>query len=103
MKPNYKGLIWTSHAIYRMRERGIKQLDAYLTWHNPEKSKYIRSKSVWVYFQNLGGRKIEVAARKNEKGQWLILSVWEKNCLSGKARNKKRSGLGDLLARFFKR
>lgn len=78
MDAHYKGIIWTKHALSRMQERGIKQSDAYATWSNPDRSKYAKTKLAWVYNRNINGQKIEVVAKKNEKGDWVILSVWSK-------------------------
>lgn len=61
-----------------MSERGIKQSDAFATWKNPERSRYAKAKAAWVYRRNLNGQKIEVVAKKNDKGEWVVLSVWSK-------------------------
>jgi len=74
----YKGLIWTNHALTRMRERDMKQFDVYVVWRNPDKSRYAKTKSAWIYKKNINGKIIEVVAKKNEKGEWVILSVWLK-------------------------
>lgn len=84
MESNFKGLIWTNHALQRLRERNIKQGDAWAVWSNPEKSRYNSAKGAWVY--NRGG--LEVVAKKNEKGEWLILSVWSKPVFQNKQSNK---------------
>jgi hypothetical protein len=77
MDKNYKELIWTKHALKRLKERGIKQSDAYAVWRRPDRSKYSRKKGAWVYARVLGKREIEVVAKKNEKDKWLVLSVWD--------------------------
>lgn len=77
MDRNYGGVIWTNHAMDRMRERGIKQGDAWATWNRPEQSKK-GSSGNWVYYRNWGGTQIEVVAKQNEKKEWIILSVWSK-------------------------
>jgi hypothetical protein len=84
MDTHYKGLIWTNHAIHRMRERGISQGDAWATWNRPEQSRYAASKGAWVYYRTWPAStgkpgeyiKIEVVAKRNEKKQWVIISVW---------------------------
>jgi hypothetical protein len=78
MKRDYKGVIWTNHALDRMRERGIKQGDAWATFNRPDTSRYAKSNNTHVYYRTWGSEKIEVVAKKSEKGEWLVLSVWSK-------------------------
>ncbi len=97
MDKKYKGVIWTTHALERMRERGIKQGDAWATFRRPDKSRYSKRKGAWVYYRTWprktsngvkNNQKIEVVATKNEKSpaqrtsgpgeEWVILSVWSK-------------------------
>lgn len=75
MDNHFGGVIWTNHALDRLRERGIKQGDAWATWRNPQASKKGKSGN-FVYYRNWNGTQIEVVAKKNEKGEWIILSVW---------------------------
>lgn len=78
MDNHYGGVIWTNHALQRLRERGIKQGDAWATWRNPKQSRKGTSPGSWVYFRNYGRDQIEVVAKQNEKKEWLILSVWSR-------------------------
>ncbi len=96
MDNHFGGVIWTNHAIGRLRERGIKQGDAWATWRNPQESKKGNSGN-WVYRRTYGGRSIEVVAKQNEKKEWLILSVWSGPAAS--FRDKKRISLFTLLMR----
>ena len=79
MDPRFGGVIWTNHAIRRMKERGISQSDAWSTWSRPDQSRYATIKGAWIYYKTYGDQKIEVVAKKNEKGEWLILSVWSRS------------------------
>lgn len=105
MDRNYKGIIWTNHALQRLKQRGLSQADAYATWNNPDESRYAQSKGGWVYYKNLGNRKIEVVAKQNDRKQWLIISVWAKGIsdhhhkYSKHKSHKKQS----LLTRFLKK
>ena len=78
MNKNYGGVVWTNHALSRLRERGIKQGDAWATWRRPDSSRYTQSKGAWVYHRTFDNERIEVVAKKNERGEWVILSVWSK-------------------------
>jgi hypothetical protein len=61
-----------------MRQRGIKQGDAWATWNRPEQSRKGSGASLgaWVYYRTWGNQKIEVVAKQNEKREWIIISVW---------------------------
>ena len=85
----FGGVIWTNHALDRLRERGIKQGDAWATWRNPQASKKGKSGN-FVYYRNWNGTQIEVVAKRlpaqagNEKGEWIILSVWSRPVITPK-------------------
>lgn len=78
MKQNFGGVIWTNHALSRLRERGIKQGDAWATFRRPDESRYAKARGAWVYYKTWGDQRIEVVAKQNEKKEWIILSVWSK-------------------------
>lgn len=78
MDPKFGGVIWTNHALARMRERGIKQGDAWATWRRPDQSKKGTAPGSWIYYRTLGNEKIEIVAKQNERKEWLILSVWSR-------------------------
>lgn len=88
MDKNYGGLIWTNHALQRLRERGIKQGDAWAVWNRPEQSRYSTTKGAWVYYKTYGDQRIEIVAKQNEKKEWIILSVWSKQVF-GQEKQKK--------------
>jgi len=78
MENKFGGLIWTNHALQRLRERGIKQGDAWATWKNPDKSRYAQTKGAWVYYRTYENQRIEVVAKQNERKEWVVLSIWSK-------------------------
>lgn len=78
MDNHFGGVIWTNHALERLRQRGVKQGDAWATWRNPEQSRRGTVSGSWVYYRNWNGTQIEVVAKQNEKREWLILSVWSR-------------------------
>ena len=97
MDNHFGGVIWTNHALARLRERGIKQGDAWATWRNPQESRKGTSSGSWVYYRTYGNTKIEVVAKKNEKGEWLILSVWSRQVVG--VENVKEEGFFRSLFR----
>lgn len=78
MDRNFGGVIWTNHALSRLSERGIKQGDAWATFNRPEQSKYASTQGAWVYYRTYGSERIEIVAKKNERGEWIILSAWSR-------------------------
>ena len=104
MDRNYGGIIWTNHALQRLRERGIKQGDAWATWNRPEQSRpgSGASQGAWVYYRTYGDERIEVVAKQDEYKKWIVLSVWSKKVYVNKLdTNQKKSFWVDLLRRIF--
>jgi hypothetical protein len=101
MERDFGGVIWTNHALKRLKERNISQGDAWATFRRPEQSKYAKAKGAWVYYKTYGNQKIEVVAKQNEKKEWIILSVWSRQVF--KKTKKSESLLKLLWRRIFKK
>lgn len=84
MHKSYGGVIWTNHALKRLKERGISQSDAWATWRNPQESRYAQNKGAWIYYRTYDTQRIEVVAKKAVEGEWIILSVWSKEVYRNK-------------------
>ena len=98
MDRNYKGLIWTNHALERMKIRGVSQGDAWATWRRPDQTRYGREKGVWVYYRTWGNQRVEVVAKKNQKKQWIILSVWSRRVFAKRSlKDENKSFLKKIL------
>lgn len=78
MDNKYGGVIWSNHALERLKERGISQGDAWATFTRPDFSRYAQTKHAYIYYKIYGSTKIEVVAKQNENKHWIILSVWSK-------------------------
>ncbi len=78
MDKNYGGVIWTNHAIDRLRQRGISQGDAWATFNRPDQHRKATTRDAWISYKTYGKEKIEVVAKKNDEGKWVILSVWSR-------------------------
>ena len=78
MDNHYGGVIWTNHALERLRERSISQSDAMATFQHPQQSRPGESSGSWIYYRTYGNWRIEVVGKQNEKKEWLILSVWSR-------------------------
>lgn len=101
MDRNFGGIIWTNHALQRLKERGIKQSDALATWRNPDQSRPATARNSWVYYKTYGSEKIEVVASKNNKNEWVVLSVWSRPVYDNQLNRLKSTNVWDsLLERF---
>src|SRR3989344_735246 len=76
MDARYGGVIWTNHALDRLRERGIKQGDAWVTLRRPQQSRYASNKGTWIYYRDHDNTRLEVVAKQNARKEWVVLSVW---------------------------
>lgn len=104
MDKNFGGVVWTNHALDRLRERGIAQGDAWATFQRPDQSRYAATKGAWVYYKIYGDQKIEVVAKQNDKKEWVILTVWSRpvdgrSPYGGNEKKKKHSLFGLILRR----
>ncbi len=79
MGEKYRGVIWTDHALQRLKERGIKIEHALTTLNSPSESRRGQIKDSWIYYRTWDKTRIEVVAKQNERGEWVVLSVWSKN------------------------
>lgn len=84
MKTRYLNAIFTKHAINRLYNRGITQSDAWYTFQHPDGSLPGKTPGSKKFFKNYGQQRIEVVAKQNEKGEWIILSCWSKMVGDGK-------------------
>lgn len=96
MDKNFGGVIWTDHALSRLRERELKQGDAWATFRRPDQSRFAKAKGAWVYYKTFRNQKIEVVAKKNDKKEWVILSVWSRPVFTKKEKKPSKDS-------FFKR
>lgn len=84
------GTIFTDHAIQRLYERGIAQSDAWYTLRHPDKQLRGSTPGSYKFYKDYGKQRIEVVAKQNEKGEWVILSCWSKFVGTGKPIFPKR-------------
>jgi hypothetical protein len=101
---NYGGVIWTNHSLEKLAERGIDQGDAWYTWKKPHQSRYAKTQGAWIYYRAYKDQKIEVVAKMNEIGKWVILSVWNRPLRTEKEKiPKKPNFLISLIHSLLKR
>lgn len=97
----YKELIFTNHAVSRLKERNISQSDAWAVWRNPDSSNYAKSKNAYVFYKTFGTTKIEVVAKQNENKEWIVLSVWSKPVKDTNKPTAQKSFLKKLFFQLF--
>ncbi len=78
MDTHFGGVIWTNHALERLRERGISQSDAFVAFNHPSKSNYAKTKGAWHLYRQVGSQMVEIVASQNERKEWVIMTVWSK-------------------------
>lgn len=76
MDKNFNAVIWTNHALDRLKDRGIKQSDAWAAFNSPDSSRKATTPGAFVYYKKYGNERLEVVAAKNKQGKWVIMSVW---------------------------
>lgn len=81
---NFKGLYFTNHALERMNQRGLKPSEVWAVWHNPQGSRRASVRGAFIYWRDFEDIKFEVVAKKDERGKWVVISVWSRKILRGK-------------------
>ena len=100
MKTRYLNTIFTNHAINRLYNRGITQSDAWYTFQHPDGSLPGKIPGSSKFYKDYGQQRIEIIAKKNEKGEWVILSCWSRLVGNGRSLFSQEE---PLLARIIKK
>ena len=76
MNKEYKNLIFTNHAMDRLKDRSINYSHIADVVNYPDK-KFLKDDQTNKFIKTINGRKIHTVANylKKEK-KWLIISVW---------------------------
>ncbi|MBI4097121.1 MAG: DUF4258 domain-containing protein [Candidatus Levybacteria bacterium] len=82
---SFGGVIWTNHALDRLRERGIPQDDALLAFRHPDFQRRGKKKSAKLFIKKIADKRITLAAKQNERWEWVVVSVWIDPPLPGTA------------------
>ncbi len=90
LSQKYGGLIWTNHALERLKERNLPQDLAYAAFTSPDTSINGKKPQTIEYQKFVDHYKITVIATKNEKGEWIVLSCWIDPPMPGSIDIKKR-------------
>jgi len=72
----YGGMVWTNHAMERLKQRGIYQADALAVLRNPEQTFPAKKDNSVKFIRTVNGRRIHVIGVLNEEKRWVVTSVW---------------------------
>jgi len=89
MQRQYAGAIWTNHALDRLNQRGLTQTIAGETFKYADVAMAGKQSGSIEYHKRFGRSLVTVIAKKNEKGEWLILSCWIDPPMAGTIDEKK--------------
>ncbi len=86
----YLDLIFTNHALEQATNRGISKVDAYEAFKNPDRS-FLGKEGGTEFHKQFNGFEITLIGKRNEKGDWIAISVWRNPPLSGTRDAARRS------------
>ncbi len=89
-KNYYGGVIWTNHALERLKDRRFPQSLALSAFLHPDSKKGGKQLGTVEYLKKHQNSTVTVIAKKNEKKEWVILSCWIDPPLAGSVDDKKR-------------
>lgn len=69
-------VVFTNHAIERMHQRGISGDLAWQTVKRPDKTTPGKEKYTTEFIKKVGKHTITAISKKNDIGEWVVLSVW---------------------------
>jgi hypothetical protein len=78
-------VVFTNHAIERMKERGISGDLAWQSVRRPDRTTPGKEKHTTEFIKYHNKHTITTIAKKNDLGEWVVLSAWIDPPLSGTA------------------
>ncbi len=72
----YGNLIWTNHAIERMKARGLTQDMAREAFAKSDKTIPGKTSGSFEYQKQFGNSRVTIIAKQNQKYEWVVLSAW---------------------------
>ncbi|MGD9129166.1 MAG: DUF4258 domain-containing protein [Candidatus Woesebacteria bacterium] len=77
MNRDYKNLVFTKHALDRLKSRSLTQEHIYQTINFPDLSKKSRQAGTKKFIKKIKGRKVHsIASFLDDQKKWLVISVW---------------------------
>ncbi len=83
-------VVFTNHAIARMQQRGISGDWAWQTVKHEDSKRPGKEKHTTEFTKKFGDHTVTAIGRKNELGEWVVLSAWMDPPLQGTADYRKK-------------
>lgn len=83
-------IIFTNHALDQITNRGISKNDAYNTFKSPDRS-FNGKQGGTEFHKRFDGFEITLIGKRNEKNEWIAISVWRNPPLAGTKDAKRAS------------
>lgn len=98
------GVIWTNHALERLKGRKIPQEIAWKAFRFPEVTQKGKASGSFEFIKKLDIYTVTVIAKKNDRREWVIVSCWIDPPLPGSVdlqrKEKKISTLSWVISVF---
>lgn len=92
-------VVFTNHAIQRMSERGISGDWVWQAVKKAEISKAGKEKHTTEFSKRFGNHTVTAIGKKNDIGEWVVLSAWMDPPLYGTPDHYKKEKYGKRLER----
>ena len=83
-------VVFTNHAIERMSQRGISGDWAWQSVKQPDTTNPGKEKHTTEFMKRFSAHTVTTIAKKNDIGEWVVLSVWMDPPLKGTVDYSKR-------------
>jgi hypothetical protein len=90
MQQTYRGLIFTNHALERMRDRGLSQDMAYEAFSHADSSTAGKVQGTIEHVKKIDSYRVTMIAKENERREWIVISAWIDPPMPGSIDIKKR-------------
>jgi hypothetical protein len=69
-------LIFTNHALARLKERGFTKEQAYLTFSSPDNVRSGKKNNTWEYTKKFDKQTIILIVTNNNQNEKIVISAW---------------------------
>ncbi len=76
-------VVFTNHAIERMKQRGITGDWVWQAVKQPDDNNPGKEKHTTEFIKNFGNHRVTVVGKKNDIGEWVVVSAWMDPPLQG--------------------